>query len=292
MKKGVFSTKKNSNASTSLSKTIFSGYWKLIRPLNAFMSAAGVYIGYSLALNAFTFNMEIVYAMLAVFAISGAGQAVNDYFDYEIDKRKKSTRPLTSGIISRQNGLLFSLALFAIGIILASFLNNETFWMGVFFSVLLFLYSASMSKIKFVGNAVVALSVGFTFIFGASVIGITPLVLMIALAAFLSNWAREIIKDVEDVNEDKGSKITLPLIMNAHQTNYIILILLFLTFLAGYLPVLFAQANVFYAILVTGANIIFILAGKQLVDNRSTQAQSFMKKGMLIALVAALSLLV
>lgn len=256
------------------------------------MSALGVYIGYLLALGVFTFNSAIAYAMLAVFVISGGGQTVNDYFDYEIDKRKKSSRPLANGIISRNHGLIFSLALFATGIILASFLNNETFWMAAFFSALLFLYSASMSKIKFMGNVFVALSVGFTFIFGASVVGVTPLVLMIALAAFLANWTREIVKDVEDVNEDRGHKITLPLLMNAHQVNYIILILLFFTILAGYLPVLFAHANVFYAILVTLSNIIFILAGRHVLDKHAAQAQSFLKKGMLIALLAALSLLV
>ena len=289
MKKSAPFNTKNSPHSI---KTIFAGYWKLIRPLNAFMSALGVYIGYSLALGFFTLNAAVAYAMLAVFSISGAGQAINDYFDYEIDKRKKSSRPLTSGLISRKNGMIFSLTLFAFGIILASFLNNETFWMASFFSALLFLYSASMSKIKFMGNMVVALSVGFTFIFGASVVGVTPLVLMIALAALLANWTREIVKDVEDVNADKGHKITLPLLMNAHQTNYIILILLFLTILAGYLPTFFAGANIFYTFLVTASNIIFILAGKYVLDRRPTQAQSFLKKGMLVALLAALSLLV
>lgn len=272
--------------------TIFSAYLQLMRPLNAVMSAVGVYIGYSLALQTFTLNLTILYAVLAVFAISGASQAVNDYFDFHIDKQKKSTRPLASGKISKTNGLIFAIALFIFGIILASFLNTETFWMAVFFSALSFLYSASMSTIKFVGNVVVSLSVAFTFIFGSSVIGITPLVIMISLAAFFANWAREIIKDVEDAHADKGHKLTLPLVLNTHQAQFIIFILLFLSIISGYLPVLFANANVFYTSLVTLANIVFILAGKQLVDKHATRAQSFMKKGMLIALVAQLSLLI
>lgn len=271
--------------------TIFSAYLKLMRPLNAIMSALGVYIGYSLALQSFTINLNVVYAMLSVFFISGAAQTINDFFDFEIDKQKKTTRPFVEGTISRNNGLFFSIALFLLGIILASFLNTETFWMAAFFSALLFLYSASMSKIKFVGNIVVSLSVGFTFIFGASVIGITPLVLMIALAAFLANWGREIIKDVEDAHADKGHKLTLPIILNEHQTQFIIFILFFLTILAGYLPTFFAHANLFYTFLVTLSNIVFILAGKQLVGKHAGKAQSFMKKGMLIGLLAQLSLL-
>lgn len=255
------------------------------------MAAVGVYIGYSLSQGFFTLNAEILYAMIAVAAISGGGQTINDFFDYEIDQRKKKSRPLVSGIISKQNGFIFSIALFTFGIILASFLREETFWMAVFFSALLFLYSASMSKIKFVGNAVVALSVGFTFIFGASVAAITPLVVMIAFAAFLANWTREIIKDVEDAAEDKGSKITLPLLLNTQQTNFIILVLLTLTIFSGYLPTFFAQANAGYTILVTLSNVVFILAGKQLVGRHAQKAQSFMKKGMIMALLAQLSLL-
>jgi geranylgeranylglycerol-phosphate geranylgeranyltransferase len=272
--------------------TIFSGYWKLIRPLNALMAAVGAYIGYSLALQTISLNVNILYAMLSVFFISGAGQTINDFFDYEIDKKKKNSRPFVRGIISKQNGFIFSIALFTLGIILASFLNEETFWMAVFFSALLFLYSASMSKIKFVGNAVVALSVGFTFIFGASVAIITPLVLMIALAAFFANWTREIMKDVEDAHSDKGHKLTLPLLLNTHQTQFIILVLLALTILSGYLPTFLARGNVLYTVLVSISNIVFILAGKQLLDQHAHQAQSLLKKGMMVALLAQLSLLV
>ena len=271
---------------------IFYAYGQLIRPLNAVMSAIGVYLGYVLSTQTILFNGAIAYAMLAVICISGAGQAINDFFDYEIDKKKKSSRPLTSGKISRTNGLIFSITLFALGILLASFLNEAAFWMAVFFSALLFLYSASMSGIKFVGNALVALSVGFTFIFGASVNTITPLVLMIAFSAFLANWAREIMKDVEDKHADAGVKLTLPLLLSPARTRFIILTLLFFTIISGYFPTIYAKANVFYTILVSGANVVFILAGKMILANRAKEAQSLMKKAMLVALAAAASLMI
>ena len=272
--------------------SIFFAYVQLIRPLNAVMSAIGVYLGYALSTQTILFNGAIAYAMLAVMCISGAGQVINDFFDYEIDKKKKSTRALASGKISRTNGFIFSMTLFVLGILLASFLNDAAFWMAVFFSALLFLYSASMSGIKFVGNALVALSVGFTFIFGASVNAITPLVLMIAFSAFLANWAREIMKDVEDKHADAGVKLTLPLLLSPARTSFIILTLLFFTILSGYLPTIFGKANAFYSILVSGANVVFILAGKKILANHAKEAQSMMKKAMLVALVAAASLLV
>lgn len=279
-----------SNHSHTFSR-IFYAYAQLVRPLNATMSALGAFIGYALALHAVTLDSTILVGMLTVFFISGASQAINDYFDYFIDRQKKSTRPLVSGIISRTHGLFFALALYAIGIIFASFLNNEAFLIAIFVSVMTFLYSASMSSIKFVGNVIVSASVALTFIFGSALAGVTPLILMISLAAFFANWAREVVKDVEDQNEDKGHKLTLPIIMSEKHTRVFIGIILALAIGAGYLPTLLANANEYYSILVTGVAIIFILAGKEILHHHPARAQSFIKKGMLLALVAQLSLL-
>lgn len=274
------------------SSSPIKGYIQLIRPLNAVMSMIGVLIGYWLAFGGFNFNTHILYALISVFCISGAGQAINDYFDYEIDKKKKTNRPLVQGLVSRPMGLVFALVLFGLGIVLASFLSELSLYIAAFFSLMLIAYSAVMQKIKFVGNLVVALGTGFTFIFGASVILVTPLVLLIALSAFLANWVREIVKDMEDVNEDRGHKQTLATLLKPHEVKVYAGGLLLLTIVSGYLPYLFGLANQYYLLLVTLANGVFILAIPQFFDDKPGQAASMLKKGMLVALLAALSLLV
>jgi 4-hydroxybenzoate polyprenyltransferase len=115
---------------------------------------------------------------------------------------------------------------------------------------------------------------------------------MIALAAFLANWTREIVKDMEDKDADKGHKVTLPLIMKAEDVKKIVYLLLALTLIAGYLPTYAGEGTPYYTALVTMANVIFILAGKHVTHGRAAKAQSTLKKGMLIALLAQISLLV
>ena len=260
------------------SNEILGGFVQLLRPLNAVMSMIGVFIGYSLAYGGFHFDISLVYALLSVFFISGGGQAINDYFDYEIDKKRKANRPLVRGLISKKNGLIYSLALFALGIILASFLTETAFWIAVFFSILLILYSALMQKIKFVGNVIVSLGVAFTFIFGASAIGLVPIVLLIAIPAFFANWVREVIKDVEDAEEDKNHKITLPHILKKNHVKWITLGLFMLAIITGYLPTFFGLGDWKYPLLVTLSNVVFILAVRAFVRNHAEKSQSLVKR--------------
>jgi geranylgeranylglycerol-phosphate geranylgeranyltransferase len=280
--------KKSSSPKPSNAK---NPYLELIRPLNALMSMIGVYIGYILSQGHFVFTTSIGYALVSVFCIAGAGQAINDYFDADIDKKQKSHRPIPSGRITKRHALVFSILLFALGIVLASFLDPLTFAIATFFSALLFLYSATMKHVKFFGNVMVALSVAFTFVFGASVNQVTPLVVLVSLSPFFSNWVREIMKDVEDEAQDQGTKLTLPHILKQNQVNAMVVVLLFFTLLAGYLPALLGEAGMGYTLLVSVANVVFILAGKELLNNHPTPAASLMKKGMMIGLVALLSLL-
>jgi geranylgeranylglycerol-phosphate geranylgeranyltransferase len=264
---------------------------ELLRPINAVMSMVGVYVGYSIAVQQFVFNESILLALVSVAFISGAGQAINDYFDLEIDKKTGKKKPLVLGTVTKNQALVFSIALFLTGTYLASLLNEFAFYIAVFFSIILFLYSATMKDIKFVGNAVVSFGVAFTYIFGASIAGVTPLVLMVATAAFFANWAREVIKDVEDKKTDRGHKLTLPLILSKHSTQFVILALLAAALIAGYFPVIFAGAGIFYTILITIGNIVFILAAQQLLQQHASQSQKTIKRAMLIALAAQLSLL-
>ena len=255
------------------------------------MSAIGVYIGYAFSPHQFVFNTSILYAMLAVVCISGGGQAINDYFDAEVDKKKKSSRPIPSERITKENVLVYALLLFGLGILLSSFLSEIAFQIAAFFSALLILYSWGMKRMKFFGNIIVSLGVAFTYIFGASVNQITPLVLMIATAALLANWAREIIKDVEDAHVDKGEKQSLPHMVSKNAIHGIILGLLLGAILVSYLPLIYANASAYYGFLVTVSNAVFILAGTRLSKGNPAQSSSFMKKGMLIGLLAQLSIL-
>ena len=105
-------------------------YIQLIRYGNCTMAAiaavTGVFIAFNI-LNTSSLDLSFFYnsltVFLVVFFVTGAGNAINDYFDYEIDAINKPSRPIPSGKIGLSRAFSFSLALFIFGIIIASTIN-------------------------------------------------------------------------------------------------------------------------------------------------------------------------
>jgi len=183
------------------------GYVKLMRPLNCLMTAVSVFIGgliVSPVLGIFAAE-RIWTAMIAAFLISGAGNAINDYVDVEADRINKPKRPIPSGRVSRSSALTFSVLLFIIGIFLAGIINYVTFGIAVINSLLLIVYSTHLQNKMLLGNVTVSYLVASGFLFGGAALNNLLLPLLLALLAGLSNMAREIVKDLEDIEGDKKS---------------------------------------------------------------------------------------
>src|SRR3989339_483334 len=178
---------------------------EIIRPVNCLMAGIGVFVGYSVSAGAIGISPTLIIAMISAFLICGAGQAINDFFDYEID-RKKDGRAKTIKKLGRKNVLYYSIILFLAGNSIAYFINPAAFGIALAFSILLIAYSAVMGRIKFIGNWVVASGTAATLIFGASVWGNYSLAVQFAAAALFANVAREITKDFEDLKADEGFK--------------------------------------------------------------------------------------
>ncbi|MCK4496623.1 MAG: UbiA family prenyltransferase, partial [Candidatus Aenigmarchaeota archaeon] len=147
-------------------------YVTLMRPVNAFMSVIAVLIGGLLVAGnnptLFSNLYPLGFALLAVFLITGAGNAINDYIDVESDKLNKPKRPIPSGRISRRKALAFSVVLFAIGILFTLFINWACILIAVINSILLVVYSYSLQDKILLGNIVIGYLVGSTFLFGGA----------------------------------------------------------------------------------------------------------------------------
>ncbi|MCD4807218.1 MAG: UbiA family prenyltransferase, partial [Methanococcoides sp.] len=95
-------------------------YLELMRAGNCAMAAFAGLIGVLIAYNILSsaspyvslslFDTSLIFAV--VFLVTGAGNGLNDYFDIEIDKVNKPSRPIPSGKISLKSALYFSLLLF------------------------------------------------------------------------------------------------------------------------------------------------------------------------------------
>ncbi len=204
-------------------------YCELLRPTVCLLSAFGFLVG---AIVAQALVPVLALGLIAVFIICGAGNAVNDYFDYKIDKINQPKRPIPSGRITRKATLIYFALLSIAGAALAFFVSLPFFAIAVFNIFVLFAYSWKLKPIALAGNAAVAYLAASSFLAAGLVTGSFAglwgsAIFMLAVVSFLGTLAREIIKDVEDVKGDEKVYLrTLPIVAGektAKSVAYVIL---------------------------------------------------------------------
>lgn len=269
------------------------GYIETLRPGNCIIAAIAAYIGFAVAFEQIYFNWQIAVAMCAAFLICGAGQAINDYFDREVDAKIRPEKAIPSGKARPKAVFLLSIVLFAAGVLLAYPLPLEAFLIAIVSVLLLFSYSACLSRYKYLGNWIVAGEMALTLIFGAAIVGNYSVVVLLAISALFAGVAREITKDFEDLEADKGVKKSLPMLVGEKIAKlkvigqYVIALgIAFGIFFVGIV------SSFGYLVLIIVSAVVFVLAVVKLLHNNYRKSHLFSKIGMLAALLAYLSIAV
>ncbi len=223
---------------------LITDFLKLIRFVNLFIIGLSVSLFYWLilvpahhyklftSLLPFT-TVEFVWFILSIVLIAAAGNIINDYFDFDLDKEFKPERPLPSVAFSLDTAMYLHAILAFAGIGLGFYLGYKanSFKIGYIYiicTLMLYVYAAFLKKTPLAGNIVVSALTGFVFVllmlfevnflntiyFKGSKYVLGILLLQVKFYggfAFLTNLAREIVKDIEDKEGDAEHNInTLP----------------------------------------------------------------------------------
>ncbi len=175
---------------------------KITRPINFLITFFSIIVGAVICITGNYFLHKIILAAVSGALISASGNIINDIFDIEIDKINRPDRVLVKGDLKKNEAVIIYLLLVYSGIFISSFINYQALIISTSVSVLLYLYSFKLKQTVLAGNFIIAAITGLAFIYGgAAVQNITPSVIP-ALFAFLINFVREIIKDMEDIEGD------------------------------------------------------------------------------------------
>jgi geranylgeranylglycerol-phosphate geranylgeranyltransferase len=144
----------------------------------------------------------IALASASVSFLAAFGYALNDYYDVRADQLNRPSRPIPSGILSRESVLAMAvLCVVAAGLFaLRLGLLMQVILVGT--CLLVWLYSARLKRTGLGGNVLVSLLAGSTLLFGGLSVGDIRPALFPAVLAFLVNLPREIVKDVQDLKGD------------------------------------------------------------------------------------------
>ncbi|MGA1821051.1 MAG: UbiA family prenyltransferase, partial [Thermoplasmatota archaeon] len=141
----------------------------------------------------------------------------------------------------------------------------------------------------FQGNVVIAVMVFLPFILGASISGITPIIIILCIMAFLTSLAKEIINDVKDIEGDRGYRSTLPNTMGIKRSLAMARILLVLVILISLVPVMMLGIDIIYLIFIGMADLLLIVV-MFTSYHRPVLAHRLHSAGMVLSLPAFLSL--
>jgi geranylgeranylglycerol-phosphate geranylgeranyltransferase len=265
-----------------------NAYLEIIRPGNAIMAVIAVIL---IMLITGNFTLDAFLACFVVFIVTGGGNAINDYFDHKIDAINKPSRPIPSGRISLRKAGIYSLSLFIVGVIIAFMIGILPGLIAILSSSLLILYAYNLKKMLIVGNLGVSFLTGLTFVFGGVVVGAITTSVYLGLFAFLMTMAREIVKDMEDVEGDRNEgATTLPIIYGMRSSSILAATFMIIASIAS--PVLYFIGifNILYLVPLFAAIVVFLLSAVSVLRDQSTvntaKVSKRIKIGMGIAFLA------
>jgi 4-hydroxybenzoate polyprenyltransferase and related prenyltransferases len=235
-------------------KCVFCDYFYVLRPKTILQAVGSFLVGRLILLASSTtitannlpqFNRE--YGMSWMFAIAstyisyGAGMVMNDAADVDLDAKSKDKhlRAVASGKISTKSACIYSALLSMISVVMGSLVSFQ-FVMWTMMNILLMVgYALGLQKIPLVKNVICGL-LAISPLAGASFLctnglqksitcttgdgsdgNLVLLLTRVAMLGFMMQFAREILKDVEDVEIDKGKKMTLPMLIGERASHRI-----------------------------------------------------------------------
>jgi len=181
---------------------------QLLRPGNLAIAGLAVLVGSSGSWRGT--GWAVALAAASAMAIAGAGNALNDVFDIEADRINRPRRPLPMGTIGRRFAYYLSIVLYLIGIGLGFLASPANGALAVLASALLWLYAARGKRLGLLGNLLVSLAGGLAFVYGGVAARQPWPSLIPAAFALLMHLAREMVKDVQDLEGDSriGARTT------------------------------------------------------------------------------------
>lgn len=253
----------------------------LIRWENALLSVAGVVLGAWLVTRRPGEPETIVMAGVAVL-LTAFANADNDVRDFEIDRVAHPGRPLPSGALSVHTARVIVGIAAASALVLSALLGGPETLAAVGVIGAMTLYNRGVKAQGLPGNVIVAVVASLPFVFGAWSAGRASAGVPLFLVGVPLHFAREIAKDLDDVDGDASYRRTLPLRAGPGAARLVVVTSVAL-FIAALAP--FAVRTPVFAIIALPAVALCVIAARRVWSGRRGTAR-LLKSAMVVAMIA------
>jgi len=269
------------------------GIIRLMRPINCVMMGFAVFVGAVLANPAFAVGdwLKIAYGFVTGFTLCAAAMVVNDYYDRAIDAVNEPSRPISSGLVSSREALVFAFALTVVGFVFAFFTSPRCLAVSAVSWVIVIAYVTIGKRTGLPGNFLVSACVATPFIYGSvAVLDWVPLnVWLFASMAFLSNTGREITKGIVDVKGDAAEGVkTLAVRYGERDAAVTAVIFYFLAVALTPIPWLLGLVSFWFIPVVILTDVGFVVSSALLLKDHTRENARKIKKIVLVWFVTGL----
>jgi len=215
-------------------------YWTLVRPINLLITllTQGVFLYASSRITPFEIDWSnfrwfhspfhfpvAIWVLLSCLFSAAAGYVINDLFDVDSDHINRPNKRILKRYVSHKAAIVYYSLLASLGII-TGFLGGTG--MGIFciaIAILLYFYSSDLKAMGLPGNLLVAFMAGAVVYLSSR--GVWQVskghIAEFALLAFTITLARELIKDIEDMEGDKEADCqTFPITYGISKTKLLV----------------------------------------------------------------------
>jgi geranylgeranylglycerol-phosphate geranylgeranyltransferase len=206
------------------SRRAVSAALRLVRWANALIAAAGVCIGAWWA--GWGDASAIGLTALAAVGLTAAANVWNDMADVDIDRVAHPERPLVIGDLSLDNADRIAIFAATGAVVCASNVSVVLGVASVAVLLVMRLYSPWLKRVGLVGNLVVSVLASLPFVYGSYAAGHWARGLPLVLIAIPFHLARELAKDLDDRDADRGARRTIPLTVGVQTARIAIVIAL------------------------------------------------------------------
>lgn len=174
-------------------------YLQLLRIPGIFTAISNVVMGFLVSQTTAENQILLLPLMVSSGLLYSSGMVLNDYFDYNVDKTQRPTRPLPSGKIQRRSALILGIVFLSGANIAALFVSTQTVLLTVTISGLILLYNMKIKSIAAIGIFTLCLIRVFNVYLGFTAAGFSlnlafipiPLAILVASLSILGRVETE-----------------------------------------------------------------------------------------------------
>lgn len=266
------------------------GAFLVLRPLNGLMATAAVLIGWYVSIEeSTTVPLVLPLLMVSAFGLVSLANIANDLDDIAQDRKVHPKRALPSGSVHPTTAIVMmamTLSVVMVLFVLSALFDGDpvTLTLLVIGFLLIVHYERTAKDKGTIGNIIVAILTTFPFVLGASVPGISAKVILLCPMAFTANLSRELVKDICDIEGDKGRRSSFPILYGVKRTLRASDITITLAILSSILPFLFWKVGPLFFVPVIIADLLFISASF-ISRTRIRLSVQLLKVGMVLGLL-------